>query len=147
MCAVLTNIAYKNVAVASVSAIAFWAIGFAIASGDTGGNGVGYGVFGNDHFFLNRADFKVSTDDDAASGDFNTGGAGYALWMFQFAGATLVASIASGAMAERVTVGGCAALTFALAGVIYPVAACVVWNPQGLLSALRHGDGGPKWFG
>ena len=74
-------------------------------------------------------------------------GAGYALWMFQFAGATLVASIASGAMAERVTVGGCAALTFALAGIIYPVAACVVWSPQGLLSALRHGDDGPKWFG
>ena len=75
----VVNILMKNILDVSLGAIAYWAVGFAIAYGAAEASS---GFIGAGNFFLN---------------DFDD----YPTWIFQFAFAATAATIVSGAMAER----------------------------------------------
>ena len=53
-----------------------------------------------------------------------------AFWLFQWAFAATAATIVSGAVCERVTFTAFFIYTCAIVLLIYPVVACLVWNPQ-----------------
>jgi Amt family ammonium transporter len=109
----VANILMKNILDCSIGAIAFWAVGWAIAYGSTSGE-----LFGTTQFFL--------------GGDF---GGAYAGWIFQFAFAATAATIVSGAMAERTAFHGYLFYTVFITAIIYPVVVHWAWG-SGWLTAF-----------
>src|SRR5262249_38104679 len=57
-------------------------------------------------------------------------------WMFQAAFAVAVATIVSGAVAERMKFLPYMAFSFLATAVIYPVAGHMVWNPDGIFAKM-----------
>lgn len=118
------NIVMKVFTDCTVGMLSYWALGFAIMYGlDKGG------VFGHTGFFV--------------SGDLNHIKLGipiYAYWLFQAAFAMAMASIVSGAVAERMKFGPYIVYTFLAAAVIYPVAGHWVWGAGGWLGKLGMMD-------
>ena len=108
------NILMKNVLDVSAGAVAFWAVGWAVAYGVSGDASNGF--MGDGHFFLWAFDDWPS-------------------WIFQFAFAATAATIVSGAMAERTAFRGYLAYTVFITAFIYPVVVHWAWD-TGWLSAF-----------
>ncbi len=119
------NILMKNVLDVSAGAIAFWAVGWAVAygvSGDTSNGLIGYG-----NFFLNNFDDWPS-------------------WMFQFVFAATAATIVSGAMAERTAFRAYLFYTVFITAFIYPVVVHWVWDGNGWLTAFKDNPIGTNGY-
>jgi len=114
------NIIMKVFADCTVGMLGYWAVGF----------GVMYGI--------DKAGF-FGTSGAFLSGDFahlNLRIPIYAYWIFQAAFAIAVATIVSGAVAERMKFGPYMVFSFLATAVIYPVAGHWIWNPGGWLAQL-----------
>lgn len=119
------NILMKNLLDVSAGAIAFWAVGWAVAYGVSGDSSNGFIGYGN--FFL--ADF------DDWSG-----------WMFQFVFAATAATIVSGAMAERTAFRAYLFYTVFITAFIYPVVVHWVWDGNGWLTAFTDNPIGTNGY-
>jgi Amt family ammonium transporter len=119
----VANILMKNMLDCSLGAIAFWAVGWAIAYGTTESE-----LFGSSQFFL--------------GGDF---GDNYASWIFQFAFAATAATIVSGAMAERTAFHGYLFYTVFITAIIYPVVVHWGWG-SGWLTAFTENPIGTNGY-
>lgn len=118
------NIVMKVFMDCTVGMLSYWIIGFAVMYGlDKGG------VFGHSGFFisgdLTHLKLKIPI---------------YAYWIFQAAFAIAMASIVSGAVAERMKFGPYIIYTFLAAGLIYPVAGHWVWGVGGWLGKMGMVD-------
>jgi len=133
----VVNTLLENFIDAGVTALVFWATGFAIAFGSSA-----YGVFGTDGFFLNNA---VSFSDGniiyamGATGS-SVGISTFALFFFQFAFAATASTITTGAMAERTDFIGDLIYASIMGGITYPIVVHWVWNSGGWLAKLGYMD-------
>lgn len=110
----VANIFMKNLMDFCVGAVAFLAIGFAIAFG---GSTDGFGsFFGADGFFLGDGAFTYGTLTVPV------------FFMFQVAFAATAATIVSGAMAERTQFRGYLIYSFVISLIIYPVVVRWQWG-------------------
>lgn len=113
------NIIMKVFMDCTVGMLGYWAVGFAIMYGlDKAG------IFGTTGWFLNGkigVDLKIPV---------------YAYWMFQAAFAIAVATIVSGAVAERMKFGPYIVFSFIATAIIYPIAGHWIWNPGGWLAKM-----------
>jgi Amt family ammonium transporter len=130
------NILAKNFIVFSVSAIAFWAIGFAVMFGD-GNSFLGYAGW-----FLFGPDNSPAVE-GAYSGVFSslawTGVPLTAKFFFQLAFAATAATIVSGAVAERIKFLSYIAFSFILVAFVYPAGGHWVWG-GGWLAGIGFSD-------
>lgn len=130
------NILAKNFVVFSVSAIAFWAIGFALMFGD------GNSLLGLNGWFLLGSDNSPSTG-AAYSGIFSALSWSTvplaAKFFFQLAFAATAATIVSGAVAERIKFLTFIVFSFLLVALVYPVGGHWTWG-GGWLSELGFRD-------
>lgn len=114
------NIVMKVFTDSTVGMLAYWAVGFGVMYGlDRAG------LFGASGFFLggNMEHYQLRIPL-------------YAYWLFQAAFAMAVASIVSGAVAERMKYGPYMIFTVLATGLIYPVAGHWVWGNGGWLAQL-----------
>jgi Amt family ammonium transporter len=110
----VANIMMKNLIDFCAGAIAFLAVGFAIAfGGDFSGSGK---FFGADGFFLGDGAFAYGNLTPSV------------FFMFQVAFAATAATIVSGAMAERTKFKGYLAYSFVISLIIYPVVVRWQWG-------------------
>ncbi|MCL6639531.1 MAG: ammonium transporter [Firmicutes bacterium] len=114
------NIVMKVFTDSTVGMLSYWAVGFGVMYGlDRAG------LFGSSGFFiggdLSHIQYRVPI---------------YAYWLFQAAFAMAMASIVSGAVAERMKFGPYIIYTALAAGLIYPVAGHWVWGVDGWLGKL-----------
>lgn len=112
----VTNALLKNVLDACVSAMAFYAIGYALAyGGDDSTKGATF--IGTKNFLL-------------------TGEVDYAFWFFQYCFAAANVTIIAGTLAERCKMSAYFAYSFFMAAIIYPIIAHSIWSSNGFLSAF-----------
>lgn len=104
--------------------LGYWAVGFAIMYGASK-----FGVFGTTGFFLQD---KMSNLPFLAL----LGLPVEVYWIFQAAFAVAVATIVSGAVAERMKFLPYMVFSLLATSVIYPVAGHMVWNPDGIFAKL-----------
>lgn len=104
--------------------LGYWAAGFAVMYGASK-----FGVFGTTGFFVQD---KMSNLPYLAQ----LGLPVEAYWIFQAAFAVAVATIVSGAVAERMKFVPYIAFSFLATAVIYPVAGHMVWNPDGIFAKM-----------
>jgi Amt family ammonium transporter len=114
------NIIMKVFADCTIGMLGYWAIGFGIMYGlDKAG------LFGTSGAFLagnfSHLNLKIPL---------------YAYWIFQAAFAIAVATIVSGAVAERMKFGPYLVFSLLATAVIYPVAGHWIWNPGGWLTKM-----------
>ncbi|MGB9846617.1 MAG: ammonium transporter [Desulfotomaculales bacterium] len=114
------NIVMKVFTDSTVGMLSYWAVGFGIMYGlDRAG------LFGTSGFFiagdLGHIQLRIPI---------------YAYWIFQAAFAMAMASIVSGAVAERMKFGPYIVYTALATGLIYPVAGHWVWGAGGWLGKL-----------
>lgn len=102
--------------------VGYWAIGFGIMYGVDK-----LGIFGTSGFFLNSS---MSNLPYLAQNGLSV----EVYWMFQAAFAVAVATIVSGAVAERMKFMPYMVFSFLATAVIYPIAGHLIWNPGGLLA-------------
>ncbi len=114
------NIVMKVFTDCTVGMLSYWVLGFAIMYGADQA-----GLFGSTGFFiggdLSHIKLRIPI---------------YAYWIFQAAFAMAMASIVSGAVAERMKFGPYIIYTALAAGLIYPVAGHWVWGVGGWLGQL-----------
>jgi Amt family ammonium transporter len=116
----VSNIMMKNLMDMSFAIIAFAAVGFAFAYGDSAG-----GFIGKDGFFLGTGGYDYVTKEV----DF----------FFQVAFAATAATIVAGAMAERMKFKAYAIYSVILTALVYPVIVHWTWG-GGWLSELGYSD-------
>jgi ammonium transporter, Amt family len=114
------NIVMKVFTDCTAGMLSYWAIGFAVMYGlDKAG------IFGTTGFFiggdLSHIKLRIPI---------------YAYWIFQAAFAMAMASIVSGAVAERMKFSPYIIYTILAAGLIYPIAGHWVWGVDGWLNKL-----------
>lgn len=130
------NILAKNFVVFAVSAIAFWAVGFAFMFGD------GSSFIGSAGWFLLGPDNSPAAN-DAYSGVYSslswTGVPITAKFFFQLAFAATAATIVSGAVAERIKFLSFIVFSFILVAIVYPIGGHWAWG-GGWLSSLGFSD-------
>lgn len=114
------NIIMKVFMDCTVGMLGYWAVGFAIMYGASKS-----GLFGTNGFFLG-----------GTLEHLNLGIPVNAFWIFQAAFAVAVATIVSGAVAERMKFGPYIFFSLLATALIYPVAGHWVWNPDGWLAQL-----------
>jgi ammonium transporter, Amt family len=115
------NIIMKVFMDCTVGLIGYWAVGFALMYG------VDHtGLFGTSGFFFDGVGLTPAGSRVAP----------YAFWLFQAAFAVAVATIVSGAVAERMKFGPYIIFSFFATALIYPVAGHWVWGPGGWLGKL-----------
>ncbi|MCW2276629.1 ammonium transporter [Heliophilum fasciatum] len=112
------NIIMKVFMDCTVGMLGYWAVGFGIMYGVSKGGFIGW----SDFFLLG----------DAAH--LNLSIPVYAYWLFQAAFAVAVATIVSGAVAERMKFGPYIIFSLVATAFIYPLVAHWVWNPEGWLA-------------
>lgn len=118
------NIVMKVFTDCTVGMLSFWAVGFAIMYGlDRSG------LFGSTGFFITGDLGHIKLQIPI-----------YAYWLFQAAFAVAMASIVSGAVAERMKFAPYIIYTALAAGIIYPVAGHWVWGSGGWLAQLGMMD-------
>ncbi len=132
------NCLLENFIDAAITAIAFWAVGFGLAFGDSWG-----GILGTSGFGLGGA-VKVEA---AGTLGYGAGMPGLdsplptlVLFFFHFAFAATASTIATGAMAERTHFVGDLIYSVLMGAVVYPVVAHWAWNDGGWLSQLGFRD-------
>ncbi len=113
------NVVLKNYLDMCLGALAFWAVGYGLMFGNNPS-----GWLGTSHFVLNDG-----TDND------------YLLMLFQMLFAATAATIASGAMAERVRYGGYLFTSLLVTALIYPIFGSWAWG------SLYEGSGWLKQLG
>lgn len=121
------NILFKNLMDFVMCSLAFWAVGWGIAYGDSAG-----GFIGTSQFFLTDA-----------------GGEGvpvYASWFFQVVFAGTAATIVAGAMAERTKFTAYLVYSFLISLFIYPVVVHWVWSGAGWLNTYSGSTDGNWGF-
>jgi Amt family ammonium transporter len=123
----VTTILLKNVALFSISGLAFYAVGYNLMY-----EGVDGGFIGS---------LSVWTADDAAamSGDYSAGYASSSDWFFQMVFVATAASIVSGALAERIKLWPFLVFVVVLTAFIYPIQGAWQWG-GGWLSELGFAD-------
>jgi len=118
------NIIMKVFADCTIGMLGYWFIGFAIMYGlDKAG------LFGTTGIMLGGNFAHLNLHIPL-----------YAYWIFQAAFAIAVATIVSGAVAERMKFGPYLIFSLLATAVIYPVAGHWVWNPDGWLAKLGMMD-------
>ncbi|MZP30900.1 ammonium transporter [Heliobacterium undosum] len=118
------NIIMKVFMDCTVGMLGYWAVGFGVMYGlDKAG------IIGVSDFFLQgeaeHLGLKIPL---------------YAYWLFQAAFAVAVATIVSGAVAERMKFGPYIVFSFLATAIIYPLAGHWVWNANGWLAKLGMVD-------
>jgi len=121
----VVNILMKNLLDAGIGGLLYWAVGFGLAYGVSGGGAGSF--FGNGNFFL-------------------TSFSDYPTWFFQFAFAATAATIVSGAMAERTKFGAYLIYTAGISAIIYPIVTHWVWDGAGWLTAFTDDPIGDNGF-
>ncbi|GMH40352.1 hypothetical protein BSKO_08256 [Bryopsis sp. KO-2023] len=112
----------QNVIDACISALVWWAVGFAFAYGD---DGLAPNPFiGGKNFLL--------LDDKMTSGP-----SFWSFWLFQWGFSAAAATIVSGAVAERCQFSAYVIYTCCITAFIYPVVVHWGWSSEGWLSAFR----------
>lgn len=114
------NIVMKVFTDCTVGMLSYWVLGFAIMYGADKA-----GLFGSSGFFIGGDLSHIKLNIPI-----------YAYWIFQAAFAMAMASIVSGAVAERMKFGPYIIYTALAAGLIYPVAGHWVWAVGGWLGKL-----------
>mmetsp|Transcript_36054 Transcript_36054/g.41041 ORF Transcript_36054/g.41041 Transcript_36054/m.41041 type:complete len:174 (-) Transcript_36054:1578-2099(-) len=110
----------KNILNIAITAIAFLTIGYGIANGDVDG-----GVIGSKYYFANNLE-----EDDH-----------YFTWLLYCAVTSLVSTITSGAIAERMRVNVFLVFSFIISGVICPLIIAWTWG-KGWLNTMEFQDNG-----
>ncbi len=111
-----TNILAKNLADMSLGALAFLAVGYALAFG------AGNPLWGTEGFFLSGGD--VAASGSSGVGNLSTG----AFFFFQAVFAATAVTIASGAMAERARFKAYLLFTVVMAAFVYPLVVHWTWG-------------------
>jgi Amt family ammonium transporter len=124
----VVNILQECIVDTCLCAILFWAFGFAFMFG------AGNGFIGHEFFFL-----KDATATYTYGGNFDTGVAFMAFFLFQFAFADTCSTITSGAMVGRTAFKGDLIYSVGVSGFIYPILGHWVWGPGGWLQTERNG--------
>jgi len=117
-----------------ISAIGFWAFGFAIMFGGSAlfpGLDAGNAVIGYSGFFLSGEAYDVST---------------IMLWFFQMCFMATACTIVAGAVAERMKITGYLAYSFMIGAIIYPIFGKWVWGGGWLGSLTILGTTGVRDF-
>lgn len=114
------NIVMKVFTDCTVGMLSYWMLGFAIMYGADQA-----GLFGSSGFFISGDLSHIKLNIPI-----------YAYWIFQAAFAMAMASIVSGAVAERMKFGPYIIYTALAAGLIYPVAGHWVWAAGGWLAKM-----------
>ena len=132
----VVNALTENFVDAGLTALVFWAVGFAVAFGTSAG-----GIIGTDHFFLSDAitlsdGVSYATGANGSDTSLNT----YTLFFFQFAFAATASTIATGALAERTDFIGDLIYSLIIGAIGYPIIVHWVWNSGGWLSSLGYHD-------
>jgi len=125
----------KNLLNCCVSTLGWWMFGWAFAYGDVPENG-----------FIGSAEFfSVGKDDgtpyflDFSSGDAISAGDNNLNWFFQWAFCMTSATIVSGAVAERLQLGGYCIFCFVMTSFVYPVVVAWTWSCSGWLNYVGSG--------
>jgi Amt family ammonium transporter len=116
------NILLKNLADVMLAALAWWAVGYAFAYGNSAG-----GVIGASHFFY-EADAELAIP--AGSGDAPRP------WFFSWTFAVAACTIVSGCLAERTRLGVYPAFTAAIAAFVHPILVHWLWAKGGWLGRV-----------
>ncbi|KAL7558883.1 hypothetical protein ACA910_019419 [Epithemia clementina (nom. ined.)] len=111
------NSMLKNLLDACGAAVAFFAVGYAFAFGET--DSTGFTFLGKRNFFL--------------TGDVDQG-----FWFFEFAFSATAVTIVAGTLAERCQMVAYLLYSLVLTGFVYPVVAHAVWSSNGYLSAFAQ---------
>lgn len=120
-----TNIIMKVFTDCTVGLLGYWVLGFGLMYGlDRAG------MFGGTGFLFTGTGLTPS----------NTHVAPYAYWLFQAAFAVAVATIVSGAVAERMKFGPYIIFSFLATAIIYPLSGHWVWGQNGWLGRLGMMD-------
>lgn len=106
----------KNLMDACGASLAFYSIGYAFAFGGMDETSKSKTFIGSSNFFLQGVD--------------NLG-----FWLFNYAFSAASATIVAGTLAERCQMIAYLGYSIMLTGLVYPVVARAVWNPNGFLSA------------
>jgi len=109
----IQNTMLKNLLDLCGAALAFWAMGYAIAYGTDNASGT---------TFIGTTNFLLYNLKD------------YAFWFFEFAFAATTTTIVAGALAERSQMGAYFMYSILLAAFVYPVVAHALWSSHGFLS-------------
>lgn len=115
------NIIMKNVMSFSVGALCYWILGFGLMFGASNG------VWGGFHWFSN--------------GNSPVGGVPgsvFLAWEIVFCATST--TIVSGAMAGRTSFSAYLMYSAVMSGIVYPVAGCWIWNPEGWLRQMGFHD-------
>jgi Amt family ammonium transporter len=123
----VTTILLKNIALFSISGIAFYAVGYNLMY-----DGVDGGFIGT---------FAVWNASDAAAleGDYSAGYSSSSDWFFQMVFVATAASIVSGALAERIKLWPFLVFTLVLTAFVYPVQGAWQWG-GGWLAEIGFSD-------
>jgi Amt family ammonium transporter len=116
------NVLSKNLIVFALATIAFWAIGFSLAFGATGG-----GFAGGGGWFLTGEQATYGLDESTLTVPV--------FFLFQAAFAGTAATIVSGAVAERIKFVDFLIFSLLLTGIAYPISAHWTWG-GGMLSEI-----------
>ncbi|MEE8414000.1 MAG: hypothetical protein V3R96_05560, partial [Dehalococcoidales bacterium] len=108
-----------------IASLGFWAFGFALMFGGTGGSGLeaGNAFMGYSGFFLIGASYDVTT---------------IMLWFFQMVFVATAATIVAGAVAGRMKITAYLAYSFIIGAIVYPIYGHWVWG-GGWLSNITIG--------
>ena len=121
----VTNILFKNMIDASLAALIFWALGYGVAYGATGG-----GFIGTTNWGIGTSENDIRN----GSGSGLSGSDGWEMWFIQWGFAAKAVSIVAGSVAERTALHAYFIYSCVFTLFIYPVVAHWVWG-QGWLSA------------
>merc|ERR1719359_1775471 len=122
----------KNLLNCCVSTVGWWAIGWALAYGGVPDGGF---VGGQQFFALGFLDYgedgTITHAADVTDGNLN--------WFFQWAFCMTSATIVSGAVAERLQLGGYCIFCFIMTSFVYPVVVAWTWSCRGWLNYVGAG--------
>jgi len=126
------NILMKNLLDACIGALIWWSIGYYVAYE------AGKGFIGGTN--LDGADSKYFFMTGLQGDKEDTTGYAYSLFFFQYVFAAAAATIVSGAMAERTSLGGYMVYTTVITAFIYPTVVHWGWSTDGWASFFSTDD-------
>jgi Amt family ammonium transporter len=112
------NILIKNLLDCLIGGVAYWAIGWAVAYGDTG------------NYFIGTSNFF----------SYNLDHSKYPSWFFPFVFAATAATIVSGSIAERCHFTAYFAYSITITAWVYPPVTHWAWDSSGWLAQLAYKD-------